>query len=160
VILKLLVILCVPGAGLLLSRSRLQINKPLMLLTVAGAALLHAVVRDLLNHQAIERYATDDLNSASMAITSLAETIGLWLPLFVLPWADLLARSAVTLSVIAGAFWAAGAFYMPFDVVIINGEIVGPTHPVYEIGVLLAFVCSAVVFATAKWIESRFKKAQ
>jgi hypothetical protein len=45
-------------------------------------------------------------------------------------------------------------YYFPFDVVIINGEVVGPKHPQYELG-LLFLLPVAVAGYFAGWYTRR-----
>ena len=46
------------------------------------------------------------------------------------------------------------AHYQPFDVVIMNGEVIGPTHPAYEVALVAALVFAAVPFAIG-WVAER-----
>jgi hypothetical protein len=49
--------------------------------------------------------------------------------------------------VVTAATLEALAYYHPFDVVIMNGEVLGPKHPEYELAMIFSFVFAAVPFA-------------
>ena len=48
--------------------------------------------------------------------------------------------------VIAAATLGALVYYQPFDVVILNGEVLGPTHPEYEASLLVSLILASVPF--------------
>lgn len=55
-------------------------------------------------------------------------------------------RAWATSYVLGAAFLAAATYYFPFDVVIGNGEVIGPKHPSYELVLVLSLPIGAIGF--------------
>ena len=72
----------------------------------------------------------------------------------IIQWTTLRTRIAAVAYIMGAATLGALAHYQPFDVVIMNGEVIGPTHPAYEVALVAAPVFAAVPFAIG-WVAER-----
>ena len=105
------------------------------------AVVLHTSLAIALPHDTIERFAQGhvyDGGSLVLIPIALVETAGLWIPIAVTRWAAVSARAWATLYILGAAVLGATAYYFPFDVEIVNGEVLGPKHPSYEIALTLS----------------------
>jgi hypothetical protein len=111
-------------------------------LTALMAAVLHASLKFALPHDSIEGFAQqhvyDGGGALVLVLIAALETAGLWIPVAVTRWAGFATRSWVTLYMLGAAVLGATAYYFPFDTRIINGEIMGPKHPSYELDLILS----------------------
>jgi len=114
------------------------------------AITLHGAARLLLPHDAIQglvQRGNQGLRAQLlMILIAMVETAGLWVPVAVIPWASLRSRTWLTLYLVAAAALAAAVYFFPFDVVIVNGEIVGPKHPAYELDLVLVSALGIVAY--------------
>ena len=94
-----------------------------------------------LPHEAIEQFAQSQLDTSLGQIAligvAIVETAGVLVPVALMPWTNVSIRAWATLYVLGAAILAAATYYFPFDVVIVNGEVIGPKHPPYEFVLLL-----------------------
>ena len=67
-------------------------------------------------------------------------------------------RTTAAAYVVGAATLGALAYYQPFDVVVVNGEMIGPKHPAYEVALVLSTVFAAVPFAVGVAIRVRRRK--
>jgi hypothetical protein len=75
------------------------------------------------------------------------ETVGIWLPVLLVSWGAIRTRITAAAYVVAAGTLGALAYYQPFDVVIVNGEVLGPRHPQYVLALMFSLVIAAVPFA-------------
>ena len=160
--LKLIGLIATLAGGFGLGRTTVKVNVLVAILTALVAAFIQAGLKPLLPHDAIERLAQRHLYTASgqlvlMAI-ALVETAGLLLPVALLPWTVLSSRAWATLYTLGAAFLAAATYYFPFDVVIINDEVIGPTQPSYELVLAFCLPFGAIGFL-ARWFKRRQRRA-
>jgi hypothetical protein len=52
---------------------------------------------------------------------------------------------------VAGGVLGAATYYLPFDVVILNGEVIGPKHPEYELDLLLLLPVGAAGYVAGRY---------
>ena len=150
-------------AGFGLGRHEFQIRRRMALLTLVVAAVAHAMVKLTLPHRAIEDYVVGagvyDTNGwFLMPGVALLETAGLWLPATLMRWSDTSTRARVTIYIVATAILSAVVYYFPFDVLIVNDEVLGPNHAQYEVG-LVFFLPFALAGYILGWLQRRrFKR--
>jgi len=146
---KILSILFVGWSGCRLGKADLRVEPVLISITVVCAAVLHALVRLALPHASIEWIADSAARSwwfPALAPVALLETSGIWLPVLIIRWAEDRTRIAASAYIIGAATQGALVCYYPFDVVIFNGEVLGPTHPDYEVALVFGLVFAAIPF--------------
>ena len=156
--LKLFGLIATMGAGFGLGRAPLRVHVRMAISAALLAAVLQTVVNRALPHAAIEQLAHENLHSASGQVVLFAlatvETAGLLLPVLLVPWSSLSSRGWATLFVLGAAQLAGATYYFPFDVVIVNGEVLGPQHASYELDVLFSLPFGAVGYAMG-WLKRR-----
>jgi hypothetical protein len=150
-------ILFVAYVGYLLGRSDLRVRPALTAVTVLAAATLHVLVRVALPHEEVERIATAAAWSWSPALGAVAllETAGIWIPVLLVHWIVLRTRIAASAYIMGAATQGALVHYQPFDVVIMNGKVLGPNHPEYELALVFAFMFAAIPFAIGLLMKRR-----
>jgi hypothetical protein len=120
------------GAGFGLGRGTFKVHVRRAFLTAFVAAGVQAGLKVALPHAAIDEIAPADAYTATgqLRLTGLAmiETAGLLLPVAFMPWTSPSSRALATWYVLGAAFLAVATHYVPFDVVIMNGEVIGPKH--------------------------------
>lgn len=147
-LLKLIGLIATVGAGFGLGRAKFRVHVRMAILTALFAAVVQMSLKLALPHGAIEQFAQSHLDTAAGQIVLMAlaivEMAGLLFPVMVMPWASLSSRAWATLYVLGAAILAAATFYFPFDVVIMYGEVIGPKHAPYELGLLLSLPFGAI----------------
>jgi hypothetical protein len=83
---------------------------------------------------------------------AIVETAGLLFPVALMPWTSGSSRAWATLYVLGAAVLAAATYYFPFDVVIMNGEVIGPKHAPYGLGLLLSLPFGAIGYLVG-WLN-------
>jgi hypothetical protein len=83
------------------------------------------------------------------------ETLGLWLPVLVIPWGALQTRVAAAAYLIAAGTVGALVYYYPFDGIVMNGQVLGPTHPEYVVALLLSLFFAVIPFACGLVVKRR-----
>jgi hypothetical protein len=154
---KIAGILVVVYVGYRLGRSDLRVHPGTTALTVLVAAFLHALVRLALPHDGIERIAAAvawSWWSPVLVGVALLETSGLWIPVLLIRWTALRTRIAASAYIMGAATLGALTHYYPFDVEIWNGEVIGPTHPSYEVALVASLVFATVPFVIG-WVAER-----
>ena len=154
---KIAGILFVVYVGYRLGRSDLRVHPGATALTVLLAALLHALVRLALPHDGIERIAAAvawSWWSPVLVGVALVETSGLWIPVLLIRWTALQTRIAASAYIMGAATLGTLAHYQPFEVEIWNGEVIGPTHPAYEVALIATLVIATVPFIIG-WVVAR-----
>src|SRR5438105_3319069 len=135
--LKLISLVATIGGGYGFGRTAFKLHVRMAILTGLLAAIAQASLKLVLPHDAIEQIAQSQRYTASGQIVLMAvaivETAGLLFPIALVPWTTPSSRSCATLYVLGAAFLAAATYYFPFDVVIINDEVIGPKHASYEL---------------------------
>jgi hypothetical protein len=162
--LKPLGLAAVIAAGFGLGATRLKVRPRAAVLTVIVAVVTHAIVKWALPHEAIEQLAEAHLFDAGGLVLvpiAMVETAGLWIPVALFPWSDTTSRVWATVYLLAAAMLAAAVYYFPFDVHMINGEILGPKHPNYELHLVppLLFAGVGYIFGLRKRRRSARMKA-
>jgi|SRR6476661_2614216 len=155
---KIAVILWVAYIGYRLGRSDLRVRPALTVLTVLVATILHSLVQRVLPHAGIDLLATAaawSWWSPGLVAIALLETSGIWIPVLIVHWAVPRTRIATFAYIVGAATLGALAFYRPFDVEIVNGKAIGPTHPDYEVALVLSLVVATVPFAIGFAAERR-----
>jgi hypothetical protein len=151
-------IAAVVAAGFGLGRLHLQVRLRAVAMTALMAAVLHASLKFALPHDSIEGFAQRHVYGGSGALVLIliaaVETAGLWVPVAVTPWAAFSARAWVTSYMLAAAVLGAAGHYFPFDVRIINGEIMGPKHPSYELDLVLSLPLGFIGYLLG-WLRRR-----
>lgn len=157
-LLKLVGLIATVGAGFGLGRAEFKVHVRMAILTVLFAAVAQMTLKLALPHGAIEQFAQSHLYTAAGQVVLLAlaivETAGLLFPVMLIPWASLSSRGWATLYVLGAAVLAAATYYFPFDVVIVNGEVIGPKHAPYELGLLLSLPFGAIGYLLG-WLKRR-----
>lgn len=146
---KILSILLVGWLGYQLGKNDWRVRSSLTVTAVLLAVIFHTGVQIVLPHAAIERVASGAAWSLILVPIALLETIGIWLPVLLVPWAGGRTRIMMSGYVMVAAIQGALVYYRPFDVVIMNGEKLGPTHPSYEFELIFALVFAIPPFAFA-----------
>lgn len=144
---KPLCILFVAWIGYLLGKSDWRVRPKLAFTAILLAGVLHAMARVALPHEAIEQFASSTPSSILLILVAALETAGIWLSVLLVPWGVIRTRTTAAAYVVAAATLGALAYYQPFDVVIVNGEVLGPKHPEYELALIFSLVLAAVPFA-------------
>jgi hypothetical protein len=152
---KPLSILFVASIAYGLGKSDWRVRPRLALATVLLAGVLHGVLRVGLPHEAIERFASSASLSILLMLVAALETAGIWLPVLLVPWGETRTRAAAAAYVIAAATLGALVYYQPFEIIIVNGEALGPTHPQYGLALIFSLVIAAVPFACGIAIRLR-----
>ncbi len=155
---KIAVILWVAYIGYRLGRSDLRVRPALTVLTVLVATILQRLVHRVLPHTGIDLLATAvawSWWSPGLAAIALLETSGIWIPVLIIHWAVPKTRIASFAYIVGAATLGALAFYRPFDVEIVNGNVIGPTHPDYEMALALSLVVAIVPFVIGLAAERR-----
>ena len=146
------------ASGFGLAQSTFRVDIRVAILTALLAAIAQAGLRFVLPHEVIERMAQSHLYDASGQIRVMAlvivETAGLLLPVASMPWTCLSSRAWTTLYVLGAGFLAAATYYFPFDVVIVDGKVSGPTHPSYELVLVFSLPIGAIGFLVG-WLARR-----
>ena len=157
--LKLIGLLATVAAGFGLGRATFTIRVRMAILTAVLAAAAQASLQIALPHAEIERIAQAQLYAAPGQIVLFAlaviETIGLLLPVVVMPWAGVPPRLCATVYVLGASLVAAATYYFPFDVVILNGEVIGPKHPPYEVSLVFCAPFAAVGYVIGRVFKKR-----
>jgi hypothetical protein len=144
---KPLGILFVAWIGYLLGKSDWRVRPKLAFAAILLAGVLHTMVRVALPHEAIEQFASSAPSSVLLVLVATLETAGIWLAILLVPWGVIRTRTAAAAYVVAAATLGALAYYQPFDVVVLNGEVRGPKHPEYELALIFSIVFAVVPFA-------------
>jgi hypothetical protein len=159
-LLKPVALVAVVWAGFGLGAAPLKVRGRLAAVTVLVAALLHLGLRLLLPHENLEefgqRYAHGTLGAPVLAGIAAVETLGLWIPVAVARWTSVRGRAWATVYLISAAALAATTYYFPFDVEIVNGEVMRPmysVYEVYEVGIVMS-----VPFAAFGYLGGRLKR--
>jgi len=146
--LKLIGLIATVAAGFGLGRATFKVHVRMAILTAFLAAVVQASLKIALPHGAIEQFAQSQLYSASgqfvLMALAIIETTGLLFPVALMPWAGASTRAWATLYVLGAAVLAAATYYFPFDVVIVNGEVIGPKHAPYELGLVFCLPFGAL----------------
>jgi hypothetical protein len=157
-LLKLIGLIATVGAGVGLGRSKFSVDVRMAIFTALLAAVVQASLKFALPHDAIEQFAHAQLSAASGQIVlmgiAVVETAGLLFPVALMPWTNASSRAWATLYVLGAALLAAATYYFPFDVVIMNGEVIGPKHAPYELGPLLSLPFGAIGYLVG-WLKRR-----
>jgi hypothetical protein len=157
--LNLIGIAAAVAAGFGLARSQLDVRFRTVALTALMAAVLHASLKFALPHNSIEvfaqRHVYDGSGALFLVLVAALETAGLWVPVAVIRWAVFSTRSWVTLYMLATAVLGATAYYFPFDTRILNGEIMGPKHPSYELELVLSLPLGLVGYLLGRLRRKR-----
>ncbi len=128
------------------------------ILTAMLAAVAQMSLKLALPHDVIEQTAQSHLYTATGQIVLMAlaivESAGLLFPVALMPWANRSSRAWATLYVLGAAVLAAATYYLPFDVVIMNGEVIGPKHAPYELVLLLSLPFGAIGYLVG-WLKRR-----
>ena len=148
------------AAGFGLGGSPFTIQVRAALLTAVLAVLGYMGVSRVLPHQAIEQLAESQRHSVSGQLVvmgvAVVETAGLLIPVALMPWTTVRGRAWVTLHLAGAAFLAIGMYYFLLDVVIANGETIGPPHPSYEFYLVLSLPLGAIGYAFG-WLVRRLR---
>ena len=151
--LKLIGLIATLGAGFGLGRARLRVHVRMAILTAMLAAVAQMSLNLALPHDVIEQTARSHLYTATgqsvLMALAIVESAGLLFPVALMPWANLSSRAWATLYVLGAA-----GLYFPFDVVIMNGEVIGPKHAPYELGLLLSLPFGAIGYLVG-WLNRR-----
>jgi uncharacterized YccA/Bax inhibitor family protein len=131
----------------LLGKSDWRVRPKLAFAAVLLASVLHAMIRLALPHEAIEQFASSAPSSVLLVLVATLETAGIWLAILLVPWGVIRTRTTAAAYVVVAATLGALAYYQPFDVVVLNGEVRGPKHPEYELALIFSLVLAAVPFA-------------
>lgn len=160
-LLKLIGLVATVGAGVGLGRSNFSVHVGMTISTALVAAVIQASLKLALPHDAIEQFAQSQLSTASGQIVlmgiAIIETAGLLFPVALMPWTSVSCRAWATLYVVGAAVLAAATYYFPFDVVIVNGEVIGPKHAPYELGLLLSLPFGAIGYLVG-WLKRRSRR--
>jgi hypothetical protein len=147
-LLKLTGLVATVAGGFGLGRTTAKVHVRVAILTALLAAFAHAGLKLVLPHDAIEQLAQSQLLPVSGQIVLMAlaivEMAGVLFPVALTPWAAVSIRAWATLYLLGAAFLAAATFYFPFDVVIMNDEVIGPKHPSYELGLVFSLPFGAL----------------
>jgi len=157
-LLKLIGLIATAGAGLGLGRSPFRVHVRMAILTALLAVVVQASLAVALPHDAIEQFAQSQLFTVSGQIVlmgiAIVETAGLLFPVALMPWTGGSSRAWATLYVLGAAVLAGATHYFPFEVVIMNGEVIGPKHAPYELGLLLSLPFGAIGYLVG-WLKRR-----
>lgn len=157
-LLKLIGLIATVGAGLGLGRSKFSVHVRMAIFTALLAAVVQASLKLALPHDAIEQFAQSQRPTTSGQIVlmgiAIVETAGLLFPVALMPWTSGSSRAWATLYVLGASVLAAATYYFPFDVVIMNGEVIGPKHAPYELGLLLSLPFGAIGYLVG-WLKRR-----
>jgi hypothetical protein len=156
--LKLIGLIATFVAGFGLGRARFRVHVRVAILTATLAAVAQVGLELALPHDLIEQTAESHLDTAMGQIMLMAlaiiESAGLLFPVALMPWARLSSRAWATLYVLGAAVLAGATFYFPFDAVVMNGEVIGPTHAPYELGPVLSLPFGAAGYLVG-WLTRR-----
>jgi hypothetical protein len=140
-LLKLIGLIATVGAGFGLGLAKFRVHVRMAILTAMFAAVVQMTLKLALPHDAIEQFAQSQRFTVSGQIVlmgiAIVETAGLLFPVALMPWTSGSSRAWATLHVLGAAVFAAATYYFPFDVEIMNGEVIGPKHAV-NVGAALA----------------------
>jgi hypothetical protein len=127
-----------------------------LLFAAVAAVILHAAVSvsTLPHHTAA--YAAHASWSGPIALAASCDTIGLWLPFAAIPWARAYHRTAAVLYVLGAAWFAAIPFYLPFDIVWVNGQRV-PQSPGYGLALIVGIPLAGLGMLVGA-IRGRFRR--
>jgi hypothetical protein len=157
-LLKLIGLIGTVAAGFGLGRAPFKVRVRIAVPTALLAAVVQTSLKIALPHDAIDKIAQSQLNGAwgqiIMFALAMIETAGVLLPVVLMPWAGVTTRTWATVYVLGAAVLAAATYYFPFDVVIVNGQVVGPKRPPYELGLLLCLPFAAVGYLVG-YLRSR-----
>jgi len=155
---KILSIICVAWAGYRLATSDLRVRSKLTMLTVLLAVVLHTAVWFALPHDVIEPYANAHRWSPVLIPIAMLETVGIWVPVIFIPWAERSIRVVATAYLVGAAAMGALSYYQPFETLITNGRVEGPVHPSYEIALVAALIFAIPSIAIGVLIKRRRRK--
>ena len=148
-------------SGWLLGRARPKLNLVWLALTLFAAVTAHSGMQSAFVDGRLDQVLGDprDGNHAIVVLIAAGEAVGLWLPFLLTPWAQFGARLGAALYALAAAALAASWFYFPFDLVIVNEEMISPFGPPY---LLAAFACLPVagVGYLIGWLKSVNARAE
>ena len=150
--------MCVAWAGYRLATSDLQVRPKLTLLTVLLAAVLHTAVWFALPHDVIELFANAHRWSPVLLAIALLETVGIWAPVLLIPWAVGSVRVGATAYLVGAAAMGALSYYQPFETIITNGRVEGPVHPSYEVALVAALIFAIPSIAIGVLVKRRRRK--
>jgi hypothetical protein len=132
------------GAGWALARSRPRSEIPASIMTAFAAVTAHSALQwAFVDNPRLDSVLGDPREKGEGLVVLIAagEAVGLWLPLLLIPWAQMASRVAAVLFVLAAVTMAALYFYFPFDPVVISKELIASDGPPYLFAV---FVCAPV----------------
>ena len=151
------VLLVIGAMGWALGRARPRLNLTMTVLAVFAAITAHSGMQWAFVDGRLDGPLGDPRHTAPgvfVVLIAAGEAVGLWLPLLLVPWAQLNARICGALYVLSAATAAAVAFYFPENLIALNPAFIPTDGPPY---LLAAFVClpvAAVGFAVG-WMQSR-----
>lgn len=134
VFLKLIGLVAVAVSGWGLGRARPTLNLFVLVLTLFAAVTAHAGMQDVFFEERMDAVLGDPRKDAGPGVVvpiAAAETVGLWVPFLVLPWAPVRARVWAALYAIGAAILAAVLHYFPFDVPLVDKEFIAIHGPLY-----------------------------
>lgn len=152
--LKLIALAALVIAGFGLGTSQAKIRKRTAGVTLLLAVVLHTSVKLALPHDAIEAFVEQRdytiIGPLVLIVIAAVETAGLWTPVAFVPWTDASVRVWATMYTLGAAVFSAVVYYVPFDVLILNGEILGPTQPTYELDLVRSLPFGIVGFLVGR----------
>jgi hypothetical protein len=147
-------LLVIVAAGFGLAAAPLKMQRRTVASMILIAALLHLSVQLALPHEAIEefaqRHAYGRMGPLVLFAVGAVETFGLWGPAAVIRWATVRGRVWATIYILSVGTLGAAVYYFPYDTVIINGEVMGPKHPSYEVAFVLLLPLAAVGYLVGR----------
>jgi hypothetical protein len=139
---EIAIVLLVAYVGYALGKSDLRIHFALTAVTVVIAVILHGMWQLTLPHQGIDwiaRAVARSPQSPTLVAVALVETAGIWIAVLVIHWAALRTRIWAAAYIIGAATVGAFAYYAP--------SFEAPSHPGYEVWLVLALAFATVPFA-------------
>ena len=145
---KPIFLVAVVAAGFGMAAAPLKVQRRTVALMVLIAAFLHLAVQSALPHKAIEEFAQRHvygrMGPLVLVVIGAVETVGLWSPVAMARWATVRGRAWATIYLLSAGTLGAAVNYFPFETLIMNGEVMGPKHPSYEVSLVLLLPLAAV----------------
>lgn len=161
--LKLIGLLATAGAGFGWARNRPQVDARTAAVTLLFAGVAQWGLQLVLPHGAIEQieqaYRSSTSGQMVLASCAILESLGLLLAVALVSWSNRRGRTLATSYLLGAAFLETAAYHFPFDVVIVNGEVmVDSNHPEYGLAPFLCLPFAAIGYL-AGWVTYRRRRS-
>jgi hypothetical protein len=155
--LKPIVLVVIAAAGWALGRTRPAVNLPFLALTLFAAVTAHSMMQAAFVEARLHDRLGDPRDGANEAVVVLiaaGEAVGLWVPFLAVPWVRFRARVWGSLYALGAATAAALYFYSPFDLVVINENLIAPEGPPYLLAAIACLPIAGVGYLMG-WLRAQ-----